>query len=150
MDRLVGGGLARAVPLAVADLAGRHPLCPPEANRGQLAAGRRRWDSTSPTIITSSPPSDASPKRWADILLNLLLNRLAAGDRVLFALDDTPTKRYGPKVEGAGIHHNPTPGPADADFLYGHIWVTLALIAHHPLWGTIGLPVLGRLVHPPE
>ena len=29
------------------------------------------------------------------------------------ALDDTPTKRYGPKVQGAGIHHNPTPGPAD-------------------------------------
>src|SRR5579859_1003148 len=22
----------------------------------------------------------------------------------------TPSKRYGPKVEGAGIHHNPTPG----------------------------------------
>jgi hypothetical protein len=79
------------------------------------------------------------------ILLNLLLNRLAPGDRVLFALDDTPTKRYGPKVEGAGIHHNPTPGPADTAYLYGHIWVTLAMIAHHPLWGTIGLPVLAAL-----
>jgi hypothetical protein len=32
--------------------------------------------------------------------------------RWLFALDDTPTKRYGRRVEGAGIHHNPTPGPA--------------------------------------
>ncbi|MEZ6064590.1 MAG: hypothetical protein R3B90_02530 [Planctomycetaceae bacterium] len=29
----------------------------------------------------------------------------AAGDRRL------PTKRYGPKVQGAGIHHDPTPGP---------------------------------------
>jgi hypothetical protein len=27
----------------------------------------------------------------------------------LFALDDTPTPRYGPCVEGAGLHHNPTP-----------------------------------------
>ncbi|MGA2031960.1 MAG: hypothetical protein ABSG68_06880, partial [Thermoguttaceae bacterium] len=41
------------------------------------------------------------------------------------AIDDSPTKRYGPKVEGADIHHNPTPGPADQKYLYGHIWVTL-------------------------
>jgi hypothetical protein len=29
-------------------------------------------------------------------------------------------------VQGAGIHHNPTPGPAGEKFVYGHIWVTLA------------------------
>ena len=33
-------------------------------------------------------------------------------DRLVFALDDTPTPRYGPEVEGAGLHHNPTPGPS--------------------------------------
>ena len=43
-----------------------------------------------------------------------------------FAPDDTPTKRYGPCVEGAGVHHNPTPGPAGHKFVYGHVWVTLA------------------------
>ena len=32
--------------------------------------------------------------------------------RLVVAQDDTPTPRYGPCVEGAGIHHNPTPGPA--------------------------------------
>jgi hypothetical protein len=74
-------------------------------------------------------------------LLVLLLARLPIGDRLLFGLDDTPTKRYGPKVQGAGIHHNPTPGPADQKYLYGHIWVTLAWIVRHPLWGTIGLPL---------
>jgi hypothetical protein len=73
------------------------------------------------------------------------LRRLPSGDRILFALDDTPTKRYGPKVQGAGIHHNPTPGPADAKFLYGHIWVTLAWVVRHPLWGTIGLPLRAAL-----
>jgi len=31
--------------------------------------------------------------------------------RLTLALDDTPTKRYGPHVQGAGVHHNPTPGP---------------------------------------
>ena len=35
----------------------------------------------------------------------------------LFALDDSPTKRSEPRVEGAGIHHNPTPGPAAQKFL---------------------------------
>jgi hypothetical protein len=78
-------------------------------------------------------------------LLRLLLARLPAGPRLLFALDDTPTKRYGPHVEGAGIHHNPTPGPADSKYVYGHIWVTLALIVRHALWDTIGLPILAKL-----
>jgi hypothetical protein len=67
------------------------------------------------------------------------------GSRVLMAIDDTPTKRFGPKVEGAGRHHNPTPGPADSPYLYGHIWVTLSLIAQHPLWGAIGLPLWALL-----
>jgi DDE superfamily endonuclease len=74
-------------------------------------------------------------------LLQLLVARLPLGDRLLFAIDDTPTKRYGPCVEGAGIHHNPTPGPADQKFLYGHIWVTIAWVLRHPWWGTIGLPL---------
>ena len=30
---------------------------------------------------------------------------------LLLVIDDSPTKRYGPKVEGADIHRNPTPGP---------------------------------------
>ena len=74
-------------------------------------------------------------------LLILLLRRLPIGKRVLLALDDSPTKRYGPKVEGADVHHNPTPGPADQKYLYGHIWVALALVLRHSLWGTIGLPL---------
>ncbi len=61
------------------------------------------------------------------------------------AIDDTPSKRYGPKVEGAGIHHNPTPGPAGAKFVYGQVWVTLAWVVRHPLWGAIGLPLLARM-----
>src|SRR5437879_4982815 len=38
-----------------------------------------------------------------------------------------PTARYGPRVQGAGIHHNPSPGPAGERFVYGHAWVTLSL-----------------------
>ena len=62
--------------------------------------------------------------------------------RLLAAIDDTPTKRYGPEVEGAGIHRHPSPGPADGPFLYGHIFVTTALLAKHPRDGTIALPLM--------
>lgn len=65
--------------------------------------------------------------------------------RTVFALDDTVTKRYGPCVEGAGVHRNPTPGPAAQTWVYGHVWVTLARVVRHPLWGAIGLPVRAAL-----
>jgi hypothetical protein len=81
----------------------------------------------------------------ATLLLQAVLRVVDPGPRFLFALDDTPTQRYGPHVEGAGIHHNPTPGPAGQKFLYGHVWVTLSLVVRHALWGTIGLPLLASL-----
>ncbi len=34
---------------------------------------------------------------------------------------------------------------ADQKFLYGHIWVAIAVILRHPLWRTIGLPLAGLL-----
>jgi hypothetical protein len=80
------------------------------------------------------------------LLVRLALPRLAKGlGRLTFALDDTPTKRYGPHVEGAGLHHNPTPGPAEQKYVYGHVWVTLAWLAPHRLWGAIALPLRALL-----
>jgi hypothetical protein len=81
----------------------------------------------------------------AAALTRIVTDRIPAGDRLVFALDDTPTKRYGPEVQGAGIHHNPTPGPAGSKFLYGPSWVTLSRVAHHARWGVIGLPLLAAL-----
>jgi len=84
-------------------------------------------------------------KSLARVVLDIAVRVVAPQGRILLALDDTPSKRYGPKVEGAGIHHNPTPGPAGSRFLYGHNWVTLAWVVRHPLWGAIGLPLLARM-----
>jgi DDE superfamily endonuclease len=70
---------------------------------------------------------------------------LLASGRLTVALDDTPTPRYGPCVEGCGIHHNPTPGPAGEKYVYGHVWVTLAALARHPEWGTLALPLQAQL-----
>jgi len=81
------------------------------------------------------------PELGRRVLVLVLRRALANLPRVLIAIDDSPTKRYGPKVQGAGIHHDPTPGPAGRAFCYGHVWVTLAVIVRHPLWGTIGLPI---------
>jgi hypothetical protein len=81
----------------------------------------------------------------AAVLLRLLLRRLHTDDAWLFALDDTPTQRYGPCVEGAGRHHHPRRGPAGPEFVYGHVGVTLACVLGHPWWGPVALPLLARL-----
>jgi hypothetical protein len=81
----------------------------------------------------------------ASVLFRIAMQWIAPGDRMLLAIDDTPTKRYGPLVEGAGVHHNPTPGPADQKFVYGHVWVTLSWVVRHTWWGAIGLPLLAML-----
>ncbi len=78
-------------------------------------------------------------------LMILLLRILPLRERVLLVIDDSPTKRYGPKVEGADVHHNPTPGPADQPFLYGHVWVTISLAVRHPKWGPLALPLRAML-----
>jgi hypothetical protein len=84
-------------------------------------------------------------KPVATRLLVLLLRVLPLPDRLLAVIDDTPTKRYGPHVEGADIHRNPTPGPADQKYLYGHIWVTMSLAVRHPRFGPLALPLRAML-----
>jgi hypothetical protein len=79
------------------------------------------------------------------LLTELIRPPLAGATRLTLALDDTPTKRYGPHVQGAGIHHNPTPGPAGSPYVYGHVFVVLALVVAHPAWGVVALPLLARL-----
>ena len=78
-------------------------------------------------------------------LVVLALRVLPLSERMLLVIDDSPTKRYGPKVEGADVHRNPTPGPADQPYLYGHVWVTISLALRHPLWGPVALPLRAML-----
>jgi hypothetical protein len=79
------------------------------------------------------------------LLTEVVRPLLKGATRLTLALDDTPTKRYGPHVQGAGVHHNPTPGPAGSPFVYGHVFVVLALLVAHPAWGVVALPLLARL-----
>ena len=95
-------------------------------------------------------PSDMADDQWAiaEPLMpvpTLVRPLLKGATRLTLALDDTPTKRYGPHVQGAGVHHNPTPGPAGSPYVYGHVFVVLGLLVTHKAWGTIALPLLARL-----
>jgi hypothetical protein len=86
-------------------------------------------------------------RQFEDIAISpvLAIKPLLAGKRLTLAIDDSPTSRYGPKVEGCGIHHNPCPGPADQKYVYGHVWVSLAALAKHEERGTIALPLQAQL-----
>jgi hypothetical protein len=120
-----------------------------------LARGRR----TVTTWIRAARLSDrfrscyvavaAAGKRSDRIAVRLLtevVGPLAAGSgRLTLALDDTPTRRYGPYVQGAGVHHNPAPGPAGSPHIYGHVFVVLGLLVPHPAWSLVALPLLARL-----
>lgn len=94
------------------------------------------------TVAAAGKRSDGIAARLVHAVLRPLAARMG---RVVLAVDDTPTERYGPEVQGAGLHHNPTPGPAGGPFVYGHVWVVLGLLTAHPLWGVIALPLLARL-----
>ena len=48
----------------------------------------------------------------ARLVIEVVKPLTAGTQRLILALDDTPTQRYGPHVQRAGVHHNPTPGPA--------------------------------------
>ncbi len=120
-----------------------------------LARGRRtvtRWIRAAglsqefrPCYTTVSAAGKRADGVAARLVHGVVRPLLAGMSRLVFALDDTPTERYGRHVQGAGVHHNPTPGPAGGPFVYGHVWVVLGLLAAHPLWGVIALPLLARL-----
>ena len=101
------------------------------------------WDRFYNCLISLGHTSE----KLATVVLGLIVHKFAPGllDRITVGMDDSPTSRYGKHVEGAGVHHNPTPGPADSEWLYGHNWVTLAWLATHPAWGVIALPLRSLL-----
>jgi len=101
------------------------------------------WDRFYDCLISVGRTSG----KLATAVLGLVVQKFAPGltDRITVALDDSPSERYGRCVEGAGVHHNPTPGPADGEWLYGHNWVALAWLATHPVWGVIALPLRSLL-----
>ena len=101
-----------------------------------------RYQSCYIAVAAAGKRADRVARR---LLTEVVQPLLKGATRLTLALDDTPTKRYGPQVQGAGIHHNPTPGPAGSPYVYGHVFVVLGLLVTHKSWGTVALPLLSRL-----
>jgi hypothetical protein len=120
-----------------------------------LARGRRTvtsWiraaglsDDYKPVYTTVAAAGKRADFIAARLAIDVLKPLVAKAERLTFAIDDTPTPRYGPQVQGAGAHHNPAPGPAGGPFVYGHVWVVLAALVTHSDWGIVTLPLLARL-----
>ena len=55
-------------------------------------------------------------KALAAILFRIAFDTIVPNGRILLAIDDTPTKRYGPKVEGAGLHDFNPSNRADVEY----------------------------------
>lgn len=109
-----------------------------------VAAGvQDDWDRFYDCLISIGRKS----RDIATVVLRLVVTKFAPGlgSRIRVGLDDSPSQRFGRHVEGAGVHHHPTPGPADGEWLYGHNWVTLAWLAMHPLWGVLALSLRSLL-----
>ena len=101
------------------------------------------WDRFYDCLISIGRTSE----KLAGAVLGMVVRKFAPGlvERITLGIDDSPTSRYGKHVEGAGVHHHPTPGPADGEWLYGHNWVALAWLAKHPAWGVMALPLRSLL-----
>jgi hypothetical protein len=101
-----------------------------------------RFQSCYTAVAAAGKRADRIARR---LLTDVVLPLVKGTGRLTLALDDTPTKRYGPHVQGAGVHHNPAPGPSGSPYVYGHVFVVLAVLVTHPAWGVIALPLLARL-----
>jgi Transposase DDE domain len=142
MSRLLDARIAYRLPIVIAGMLlamGRRT-----ASRWFQCAGvKQDWDRFYELLASLG-------RATSSLMLPLLVRIVRRFDpgpngRWKLALDDSPTQRYGRHVEGANVHHNPTPGPANQTWLYGHNWVCLAFLLTHPLWGVLALPVLSRL-----
>ena len=118
---------------------------PRAEDRHQLDPGRRAERSVPPLLHDGRGRRQEGRQIAARLVCEVVKPLVAGQARLTLAIDDTPTRRYGPFVQGAGIHHNPTPGPAGSPHVYGHVWVVLGLLAVHPAWGVIALPLLARM-----
>jgi hypothetical protein len=68
-----------------------------------------RFPSCSIAVAAAGKRSDRIARR---LLTEVVAPLFGGAERLTLAPDDTRTKRYGPHVQGAGVRHNPTPGPA--------------------------------------
>ena len=100
VERVAGGRFARSQSLAVAGAVDRHSVCRRSSYGDDLAQGRRRGERL-PRFFYFLQSVGRNSNSIASQLVVLALRTLPLPDRLLLVIDDSPTKRYGPHVEGA-------------------------------------------------
>ena len=101
VERVVGGRVARPQSLAAAGIVAGDAVCPAAAHGDHLAAGRGNQRPTTKDYYYFLVGVGRKTELVATQLLGLVLCVLSLPQRLLLVIDDSPTKRYGPKVEGA-------------------------------------------------
>jgi SRSO17 transposase len=86
---------------------------------------------------------------FALLLAKLVVSILAPGATLLWAVDDTLSRRRGLTLYGAGMHHDPLISSRKKPLVsWGHDWVVLCILIVHPFWAptkVFALPVAARL-----
>ena len=141
VDHAVGRFAACSPSRAVVAALGRGLVCSGPSDRRQLVARRESAQFQELLLLPGQPRTQC--QKPGDVLFWIAVHIIKPGDRLWHWTTQPPNVQ--PDVEGAAIHHNPTPGPAGQKFIYGHVWVTLSWVVRHACWGTIGLPLLAML-----
>ena len=145
MGGVVGRRIACAQSLAAVGDSPGDGLCRGRRTVTTLAAGRRHPPRLLRLLLLPAALGRKS-KSQAQRLFMLLLMKLETGPRLLLAVDDSPTKRYGPQVAGRRHSSQPDAGPGRSTLslrpCVGH---DRRWLLRHPVWQTIGLPLLGLL-----
>ncbi len=128
---------------------GGHPVCRRAADRQQLAPCGR-CERRLPRLLLLLVPPGRKAGSVATQLFLLVLRTLPLPDRLLVVIDDSPTKRYGPKAEGADIHRNPTPWPRRPKVpLWTHLGHAVAGVAASVV-GPAGVAAAGHALRASE
>lgn len=73
------------------------------------------------------------PDQIGTLLLRWLARRCAPGGELQLAVDDTVTRKKGPKLFGLGVHLDPVRSTRGyRTFVFGHLWVVLVAIVRVP------------------
>lgn len=82
-------------------------------------------------------------------LAKLVLEIVAPGGELLWAIDDTLCRKRGVTLFGAGMHHDPLLSSKKHTVTnWGHDWVVLSLVVVSPFWApgkVFALPIAARL-----
>src|SRR5579885_1550720 len=97
--------------------------------------------SAPPTSAVASPPTTTSWRPWAAAPTS----SPACCSAAPWPCSPRTARCCSPWTTARRSVTAPTSRPTDQKFLYGHVWVTLAWVVRHPLWGALGLPLLARL-----